>query len=120
MARSFIQKLLKRYRKTGSYAPKKRHVQTPPKLNQEQLKVLEEIIDNKNDATLSEIREELAEKTGVVIGISTIYRMLKKLNKTTKKKNHISPRKRKGRSTQKTPRILEKSPRHPSKKFSFH
>jgi putative transposase len=96
VARSFIQKLLKRYRKTGSYAPKKRHVQTPPKLNQEQLKVLEEIIDNKNDATLSEIREELAEKTGVVIGISTVYRMLKKLNMTSKKKPY-QPQKKKGK-----------------------
>ncbi len=66
-----IQKLLKRYRETGSYAPKTRRVQTPPKLNQEQLEVLAKIVDHKDDATLSEIQEKLAEQTGVVIGISS-------------------------------------------------
>lgn len=65
-----------------------RRVQTSPKLNQEHLEVLVTIVENKNDATLSEIREELAEKTGVVIGISTVCRMLKKLNMTSKKKRY--------------------------------
>jgi putative transposase len=94
VARSFIQKLLKRYRETGSYAPKTRRVQTPPKLNQEQLEVLAKIVDNKNDATLSEIQEKLAQQTGVLIGISTVFRMLKKLNLSLKKKRYQRQKKK--------------------------
>jgi len=98
VARSFIQKLLNRYRETGSYAPKTRRVQSSPKLNQEQLEVLATIVDNNNDATLSEIREKLAEQTGVLIGISTVCQMLKKLNLTSKKKRY-QHQKRKGKKS---------------------
>ncbi|MEN9229683.1 MAG: hypothetical protein Q6L68_02145 [Thermostichus sp. DG02_5_bins_236] len=41
VALSFIQKLLKQYRETKSVAPKVRTQQTPPKLNDEQLLILE-------------------------------------------------------------------------------
>lgn len=63
----FIEKLLKQYRETASIAPKVRTKQTPPKLNEEQIKILEEIVEAKNDSTLSEIRSELKEKTGITI-----------------------------------------------------
>lgn len=82
---SFIQKLLKRYRETTSIAPKVRTKQTPPKLNQEQLNILEEIVEAKNDATLSEIRSTLKEKTGITIGISTVDRMLQRIEISLKK-----------------------------------
>lgn len=76
---SFIEKLLKQYRETGSIAPKVRTQQTPPKLNEQQLNVLKEIVAANNHATLSEIREQLQEKTGITVGISTVDRMLKKM-----------------------------------------
>lgn len=82
---SFIEKLLKQYRETGSIAPKVRTQQTPPKLNEQQFNVLREIVEAKNDATLREIREQLKEKTGVTIGISTVDRMLKKMEISFKK-----------------------------------
>jgi transposase len=44
VALSFIEKLLKQHRQTGSIAPKVRTEQTPIKLNQEQLKVLEQLV----------------------------------------------------------------------------
>ncbi len=91
---SFIEKLLKQYRETGSIAPKVRTQQTPPKLNQQQLNLLREIVEAKNDATLGEIRFILAEKTGVTIGISTVDRMLRKMEISLKKK-HCTLRKRK-------------------------
>jgi len=81
----FIEKLLKQYRETASIAPKVRTKQTPPKLNEEQIKILEEIVEAKNDATLSEIRSELQEKTGITIGISTVDRMLQRIEITFKK-----------------------------------
>jgi transposase len=82
---SFIEKLLKQYRETESIAPKVRTQQTPPKLNEQQFNVIKEIVETKNDATLSEIREQLKEKTGITIGISTVDRMLKKMEISLKK-----------------------------------
>jgi len=82
---SFIEKLLKQYRETGSIAPKVRTQQTPPKLNTQQLNVLKEIVEANNDATLKEIRFILAEKTGITIGISTVDRILQKMEISFKK-----------------------------------
>lgn len=82
---SFVQKLLKQYRETGKIAPKVRNQQTPPKLNAEGLNVLREIVQTNNDATLEEIRNLLALKTGVLMGISTLHRRLCHLKLTLKK-----------------------------------
>ena len=38
-----------------------------------------EIVEAKNDATLSEIREQLKEKTGITISISTVDRILERM-----------------------------------------
>ena len=76
---SFVEKLLKQYKETQSIAPKLRTKQTSTKLNLEQLNILQEIVEAKNDATLSEIRLIIEEKTGITIGISTVHRMLRKM-----------------------------------------
>jgi transposase len=76
VALSFVEKLLKQYRETVSVAPKIRIQQTPRKLNEEQLNILKEIVEENNDATLAEIRILLQQKTGVLIGRSTVDRML--------------------------------------------
>jgi transposase len=76
---SFVEKLLKQYKETQSIAPKLRIKQTSTKLNLEQLNILQEIVEAKNDATLSEIRLIIEEKTGITIGISTVDRMLRKM-----------------------------------------
>ncbi|BCL38535.1 hypothetical protein NSMS1_49820 [Nostoc sp. MS1] len=81
----FIEKLLKQYRETASIAPKVRTKQTPTKLNEKQMKILEEIVEAKNDATLEEIRFILKEKTGITVGISTVDRMLKRIEISLKK-----------------------------------
>lgn len=94
----FIEKLLKQYRETGSIAPLVRTQQTPPKLNEQQFNVLLEIVEAKNDATLKEIREQLKEKTGVTIGISTVDRMLRKME-ISLKKNIARLRKRNSKSS---------------------
>lgn len=94
VALSFIEKLIKQYRETGSVAPKKRTVQTPSKLNQEQLKVLEKLVEENNDATLDELSQMLHECTGKLISRVTVGRMLKKLNLTFKKKRCIQPKKK--------------------------
>ncbi len=87
VALSFIQKLLKQYRQTGNIAPKVRTKQTPIKLNSKQLEVLQELVNSNKDATLEELRHQLAAKEGVLISRSTVDRMLRRLNLTLKKKH---------------------------------
>lgn len=86
VATSFIQKLLKQHQETGDIAPKVRQEQTPMKLTIEQLGVLEQLVQEKNDLTLDELRLQLKERTGVLIGRATVDRMLAKLDLTLKKK----------------------------------
>lgn len=94
VAKSFIQKLLKQYRETGSLEPKQRLQQTPTKLNDEQLVVLQQLVAEHNDATLEELQKYLEAKTSVRVSRSTVDRMLKKLNITVKKRPS-TPRRRK-------------------------
>ena len=86
VAKSFIQKLLKRYRETDSVAPKQRTQQTPPKLTEDHLAVLQQLVEEQNDATLEDLRVQLAAKIDVVVSRSTIDRALKKLDLTIKKR----------------------------------
>lgn len=59
--------------------------QTPTKLTEKELKILEELVKSNNDATLDELRHSLGEETGVLISCSTVYRMLKKSRLSFKK-----------------------------------
>jgi len=78
----------------GTIAPKVRTEQTPTKLNAEQLDVLRQLVEAQPDATLAEFRERLHQKTGVLIGIATVDRMIRlKLKLTVKKKVSIRPKK---------------------------
>jgi transposase len=85
VALSFVETLLKRYRETGTIAPKVRTQQTPTKLNNEQLDILRQLVETQNDATLEELRDQLEQQTGVRVSRSTVDRMLTKLNLSVKK-----------------------------------
>jgi hypothetical protein len=54
--------------------------------------LLGDLVQEKNDATLDELRKQLEEKTQAVVSNSTISRILKRLNLTRKKSLH--PRER--------------------------
>lgn len=93
VALSSIQNLLKQYREQGSIAPKVRTEQTPTKLNGEQLEVLRQLVEQQPDATLAELRERLHQKTGVLVGVATVDRMIRvKLNLRFKKKSLPYPK----------------------------
>lgn len=105
VALSFVEKLLKQYRETESVAPKIRIQQTPTKLNEQELNILKEIVEANNDATLSEIRNQLEKKTGILIGRSTVDRMLQMME-ISLKKNIICLRERNRKSSIIKSRIL--------------
>lgn len=111
VALSFVQKMLRQKLELGHIEPKIRLEQTPTKLNQEQLTILEQLVTDNNDATLAELREMLFQKTGVMIGRSTVDRMLSKLNITVKK-NTAPDRKRIRPSSTTAGRILATNSRH--------
>ena len=93
VASSFVQKILKQYRETGSIEPKQRLEQTPTKLNSAQLDILKNLVEANNDATLAELCDLLLQETNIRVGVSTMFRMLKKQDLTLKK-NTSSERKR--------------------------
>jgi len=59
--------------------------QTPPKLNEHHRAVLAELVEAHNDATLSELRDLLRERTEVSVGITTLHTTLEKMELTLKK-----------------------------------
>jgi transposase len=93
VAPSFVQKILKQYRETGSIEPKQRLEQTPTKLNSAQLVILKNLVEANNDATLAELCDLLVEETNIRVGVSTMFRMLEKQGLTLKK-NTSSQRER--------------------------
>jgi transposase len=94
VALSFMQKLLKKYRETGSIAAKPFAGGVKLKLKSEQLVSLAEIIEANNDATLEELSKLFQEKAGISLSRATMGRMAQRL-KMTVKKNTSSRRKRK-------------------------
>jgi transposase len=90
VAPSFVQKILKQYREIGSIEPKQRLEQTPTKLNSAQLYILKKIVAANNDATLAELCDLLLQETNIRVGVSTMFRMLKKQDLTLKKTLHPS------------------------------
>src|SRR5262245_38418322 len=79
---SFVTRLLKRYRSTGSLEPKPHGGGHPPSLGPEDLERLRELIRQKPDATLEECRRQL----GASCSTMTISRALRRLGLPRKKK----------------------------------
>jgi len=98
VAPSFVQKILKQYRETGSIEPKQRLEQTPTKLNSVQLDILKKIVAANNDATLAELCDLLLQETNIRVGVSTMFRILEKQDLTLKKKHFIQARKKLNKS----------------------
>src|SRR3954452_20143113 len=79
---SFVTRLLRHYRTTGSLEPKPHGGGRQPALGPAQLKRLRALIEKKPDATLEELRQRL----GVACSTGAISRALRKLTITRKKK----------------------------------
>jgi len=80
----FIQSLLKQYRTENTIEPKPHTGGFVSKLS-EHLGLIEQLVEQDNDATLEELCTQLEQKTGVQVSISTMCRALQGLNLTRKK-----------------------------------
>jgi transposase len=77
----WIRKLKRFRRETGSFEPRKQRVSHATKLDSE-LPRLERLIHEQPDATLRELRQAL----GVHVGVATVWRAIRRLQITFKKK----------------------------------
>ncbi|KAB8315986.1 transposase [Tolypothrix campylonemoides VB511288] len=89
VSRSFIQKLVSRYRDTGRVSALPHGGGQQSKLQSEQIERLRQIVIENSDATMSELCDVLESKTKIRISRSTMDRLLQKLQLTRKKKRFM-------------------------------
>lgn len=86
VSRSFLQKLLYRYRETGSVAPKAHGGGPSPKIAQQDLPELRSLLEATPDATLEELCQGFQGKTGTSVSVPTMHRAIGRLDWTRKKR----------------------------------
>jgi transposase len=84
---AWIRRLKQRRRESGSVAPKVRQVPAAP--SQVHAESLRQLVTQRPDATLQELRDAL----GLTINVATICRLLQRLRLTVKKKSVAPPSK---------------------------
>lgn len=82
---SFVNRLLRRYETTNSIEPLPHGGGKKPLIDSQQLNFVKELAEEDNDATLQELSDRLQEKTNIKVSISTMCRLVQKLNLTRKK-----------------------------------
>lgn len=85
VTRSFVQKILKQYKQKGNIEPLPHGGGCPPKLALH-ADVVKELLEEKNDATLKELSQQIKQRTGISVSNSTLCRFLQKVYLTRKKK----------------------------------
>jgi transposase len=85
VSRSFVCKLLRRYRDEGTLCAKPRGGNRPPALSATDLGTLRCLVRERPDATLAELCRRLHERCGVTVRTWTVCRALAKLGLPPKK-----------------------------------
>ncbi len=96
---SFIQNLLKRYRNSGTLDPRPHGGGQSPKLNQDQMKVLAQLLQENPNLTLAQLCHKLELMIGVRISRATMGRIIKKLNLNDNQNNHRTSAMQKNKSS---------------------
>ena len=86
---SFVQNLLQRHREHQTIEPKPHGGGAQAKLTEEQVALIAQFIEDKNDATLVELCTRLKKETGIEVSRATMGRVTQKLNLTRKKRHSI-------------------------------
>ncbi len=82
---SFVNRLLRRYEATNSIEPLPHGGGKTPLIDSQQLNIVNQLVEEDNDATLQELSDRLQEKTDIKVSIPTMCRLVQKLNITRKK-----------------------------------
>ena len=86
---SWVRKLKRQRRETGQIGPRVQRVSHTTKLDP-YFDQLDQLVQQKPDATLAELQTQLKE-LGVSAGVSTVWRALRQLRLTFKKKSCMPP-----------------------------
>ena len=90
VSESWVRRLKQRRRQSGSIAPRKAGNPTPPTLAAHR-PTLQDLVAQRPDATLAELRGRLADQAGVWVGLSTLARTLAAMRLTFKKSRSTPP-----------------------------
>jgi transposase len=101
---SFVRRLLKHYRETGSVAPKPHGGGAPAKVDGSGLEVVQTLVQAAPDATLRELCQRFEEQSQLSISVATMSRVLAQL-RLTRKKNFSRHGTRAPRGTEATGRL---------------
>jgi transposase len=82
---SFVRRLIKHYRETGSVAPKPHGGGSPAKVDASGREVVQALVQAAPDATLRELCQRFEERYQASISIATMSRVLARLQLTRKK-----------------------------------
>ena len=83
---NFVWLLWKRYQATGPVWPKAHAGGQVSVMDKDRLSILRDLVRQRNDATLVELREQFRQKTGIQVSTGTLSLALKKLGLSRKKK----------------------------------
>lgn len=86
VSRSFLQKLLRRFRETGSVAAKPHSGGSMVKVTEEHRQQLLGLVDRHPDDTLKELRGKLVAHGGPSVSIKTVWLILRDAKVTLKKR----------------------------------
>jgi transposase len=95
----FVWGLLNRFRHTGSYAPKPRGGNNPPRIPETEHDTLRRLVATHADATLAELCRLFAHETQIRLSTSSLHRTLAKLQLTRKKRRVMRQHKRAPRAS---------------------
>jgi transposase len=103
VSRSFVEKLLQRYRQTGDIAPKARAAtRSTRRLDQTERELVCQWLQAQPDLTLSELAQRLAQVCGIQASLATLCRVLQQLDLPRKKSRSMpasaTPSTRSGRA----------------------
>lgn len=85
VSESFVKRLLRRYRATGSVSPKPHGGGAVAKIDATKLNKLQQLVEQQPDALLSELCERLAQQSAQVVSVSTMQRAMQRLRLSVKK-----------------------------------
>jgi transposase len=90
----FVWGLINRFRHTGSYAPKPRGGNNPPRIPATAHDTLRRLVAAHADATLAELCDLFAQETQIRLSTSSLHRTLAKLKLTRKKRRFMQRNKK--------------------------
>ncbi len=86
VGRATVDRLIRLYRETKAVTPRPHGGGTPPKISNEKLPLMSEILEAHPDATLEELAEMYSKRSKETVGPMCVYRAAKKLGFTRKKR----------------------------------